>query len=268
MRIGNHFKRLQAPEGKVHYRKHLNLQRYTLAEGSIGTDYTAITGGGVTPSGSLIPSGHTEIDITAVPQTSYIYVRTNINAIARMVNDPTDIFRRSVEMSLAEGVDYVCAGKAIDLTNVVGSNADNITEPLLQDAIVKAAVSMKMEFNPGQDELLFGMHPNQIDDILGIANWVQAQVRGDGENPVVRGMVLRANGVQFVETGNINSTGGNTYNNPIFVPNVTFGIGFNQEATVKMEDYLMEKRIVGWVDFAVLTLWDNYGVNYKTTIAA
>jgi hypothetical protein len=30
---------------------------------------------------------------------------------------------------------------------------------------------------------------------------------------------------------------------------------------------LLEKRIVGWVDFALITCWDNYGVNFKTTVA-
>ena len=138
MRIGNNFKRIQAPEGKVHYRKHANLQRYSF--GGPGTDQ----GVGAT----LNSSGNVEVEVTGLPQTSYIYVRTNLNTIARMIQDPTDIFRQSVEMSLAEGVDVACGAKITDLTQIVGSAADNITEALLQDAIVKAAKSMKSQFTP------------------------------------------------------------------------------------------------------------------------
>lgn len=254
MRIGNNFKRLPAPEGRVLYRKHANLGRNTMAIGGDGSNLTA--------------SGQVESVVQGLPQTSYVYVRTNQNAIVRMTQDPQDIFRRSIEMSLAEGVDVACGVKATDLTNIVGSSADNITEALLQDAIVRSATSMKMEFDPGQDELLFCMHPHQIDDVISISNWTNAQVRGDGETPVVKGMILRANGTRFVETGNIAQTGGNTFNNPIFRPNVTFGIGFNQEATVLYQEFLLEKRLIGWVDFALITCWDNYGVNFKTTIAA
>jgi hypothetical protein len=255
MRIGNNFKKLPAPEGKVHYRKHKNLTRNTLA--STG-DYAA----------SLSPSGNEETEVTGLPQTSYVYVRTSMQTIARMMNNPVDIFRKSIEMSIAEGIDVACGVKTTDLTQLVGSSADNISEALLQDAIVKAARSMKSEFNPGSSDLIFCIAPEQIDDILSISNWTSAQIRGDGENPVVKGMIVRANGVKFIETGNIATTGGNTFNNPIFVPNVTFGIGYNQEPTVKVEEYLLEKRIVGWVDFALITCWDNYGVNFKTTTAA
>lgn len=254
-RIGSHFKRIMAPEGIVHYRKHIGFSRSTFAAGSHNDS-------------GLTAQANDEIEVTGTPQTSYIYVRTTLPAIARMMNDPTDMFRKSMESSLQEGIDVACGVKATDLTNIVGSSADNITEALLQDAIVRAAVAMKEEFQPGVDELLFCFHPNQIDDVLAITNWTHAEKRGDGETPIAKGMILRANGVRFVETGNVAMTGSNTYNNPIFVPNKTFGIGFNQEATVKFEEQLMEKRLLGWVDFALLTMWENYGINYKTTIAA
>jgi hypothetical protein len=253
-RIGSHFKRVMAPEGKVHYRKHIG---FTTASFATGVD-----------NDGLSPQANTEQEIVGTPQTSYVYVRTTLQAIARMMNDPSDLFRKSMESALAEGVDKACGNQCTDLTNLVGSSADNVTEALLQDAIVRAAVAMKEDFNPGVDELVFCFHPNQIDDILAISNWTHAEKRGDGENPIVKGMILRANGVKFIETGNVKMTGLNTFNNPIFVPNRTFGIGFNQEATVKMEELLMEKRLLGWVDFALLSMWADYGVNFKTTIAA
>lgn len=260
MRVGNHFKRLEAPEGQINYRKHLNLQVNTLAASSHGADYSA--GAGLQASGSL------EAVVSGTPQTSYVYVRVTLPAIARLMRDPTDIFRKSIEMALAEGIDVVCAALFADLTAVHGAYTDNITEAVLQDAVVSCAVNMKSDFTPGQTEVLFAFHPHQIDDILGITNWTHADIRGDGENPIVKGMILRANGVRFIETGNIDDNGGTGFINGIFKADKTFGIGYNQETTVKYEEYLLEKRLIGWVDFAVLTCWEDYGVQYRTTAAA
>src|SRR5262245_13100251 len=108
MRVEPTFKRLGKVGERVHVRKHANLARIQPADG------TALIGSTVTFSGT------TEAEVTGTPVTIYIVTVTNQNTIARMIQDPRDTFRRSIDMSIAEGVDVQCATKIDDLVNNVG----------------------------------------------------------------------------------------------------------------------------------------------------
>jgi hypothetical protein len=250
MKIAPHFRKLEAMSGQIHIRKHANLSRSTL---------------GSTTAGSAISvTENTEVEVTKTPQTVYVYTAVSDVTIARMMFDPSDTLRGSIESSIAEGVDVECAKLFTDMTtSVVGNNGVDVTEATFRQGVQKLATNAKQYYKVGQDEPSFIVHANQIDDIMGEPRFTEYQMRGDGSSPLVKGWTLRAHGAAFYETGNIQVTS-STMRNGLLIDDLTMGIGYNQTPTVKMESYLLEKRIIGWVDFAAVTIWEEYGVRYDT----
>lgn len=255
MRVEPYFDRLGQVGTRIHFRKHANLTRQSPADSAVLVD-------------TLTYSGATEVDVEATPVTQYVAVAVNLNTIARLMKDPQDTFRRSIEMSLGEGVDVECAKKIDDLVNVVGGVGQNVTEATFLDALVTLGENAKGNWKPGTTRGVFIFHTRQVDDIIASTqNWSQYQIRGDQDNPVSKGWLKSVYGVDMVETGNIQNIGG-LYHNGLFIPKSTFGIGYNQTPTVKLDDRNLGKLVIGWVDFAVMTKWDIYGVDYQTQTAA
>ena len=255
MRVEPFFRSLGKTGATIHLRKHANLAR---VEPLVGTSLVD----------TLIYSGAVEVDVEASPVTHYVAVAINLNTIARMMQNPQDTFRRSIEMSLGEGVDVECAKKFDDLVAVVGGVGQNITEATFLDAIVSLAEMAKGEFKPGTTKAVFVIHPRQIDDVIdSTKGWSQYQIRGDQGSPVSKGWLSSAYGVDFIESGNIQNIGA-LFHNGLFIPQKTFGIGYNQVPTVKMDSRNLGNLVIGMVDFAVMTAWDVYGVDYQTQTAA
>jgi hypothetical protein len=252
MKVAPHFDKLGSVGGKIHVMKFANLARNTLL--------------GTTEGSNLSKSGQVEVEVTATPQTSYVFSEVNLNTIARMMFDPSDKFRSNIEMSIAEGVDVACAKLATDMVSVVvGSNAVGVTEATFRNLNSRLAESAKGYFEQGVTEPSFICHSRQIDDVMGDPAFTQYQYRGDG-TPLVKGWVLRAHGASFYNSGNIQNTAG-TMRNMLLIDGLTMGIGYNQTPDVKYEEFLLSKRIIGWTDFAVLTIWQEYGGRYDTTPA-
>ena len=256
MRVAPFFKRLQAIAGTVHYRKHANLQRQALANGASAR------------LEQLTFSGQAETQVTKTPQTSYIAVSTNLNTIARLMDNPSDTFRTSIEMSIAEGVDVVAATAFDDLVTVQGNGAAQVTEATFLDALVNLGEQAKSLWKPGTTRGVFIFHTRQVDDVLvSTQNWSQAQITGRNETPISSGWLKSVYGCDFFETGNIQNIGA-TFHNGLFVPELTFGIGYNQKPTIISQESGIAIVLIGWTDFAAMTLWDVYGVDYNTTVAA
>ena len=255
MRIEPTFKRLGKVGEKIHVRKHANLARVQPSDSTQLVD-------------SPTYSGTTEVEVTGTPVTLYVIAATNQNTIARMMNDPRDTFRRSIDMSLAEGVDVACAAKIDDLVAVVGGVGQNVTEATFLDGLVQLAASGKNSFVPGQTRGVFVFHTFQFDDVVdSTKGWNQYQIRGDQDVSVRTGMINRAYGIDFVESGNIQSIGG-VFHNGLYIPEFTFGIGYNAPITPSIEQRNLGWLVKGIVDFGVVTIWDVIGADYQTQTAA
>lgn len=238
---------------KLHIPLHANLSRASLANSDTGSSLTFVA--------------NTESEVTVTPGATVVPVEVSAHTISRMQNDPDDMLKRSIEMSLAEGVDV--AGLALVsalTTNIVGSGATNLTKSDILDGLQKLAAGAKMYFKPGKTDAICIVHANQVDDILSISDITNAQFRGDSANPGVSGWVAKAFGCKFYETGNVATSGGTAYN-VMFIPRA-FTISYNQRPTVKSEDFQLTKRIIGWTDYGVATVRDQYAVQLLSSSAA
>lgn len=252
-KIAPFFKKLKSTGSLLHIPKHGNLTSSVLAAGSAG--------------GSITATANTETEVTAQPKTIYVYTAVNDNVIARMMFDPQDTLRQSIEMCLAERVDVECATIFTDLvSNVVGGTGENIGEATLRVLVKKLAMASKSFYKAGKTKPALILTPNEIDKILGDPVFTRYDVRGGTDlSATISGWVLRAFGADFVEAGTVQQSS-SAYRNALVLPDLTFGLAFNKKATVKRQEYLLEQRLVGWLDMSAVTIWEEYGGRYDTTI--
>jgi hypothetical protein len=259
MRVLNHYKRLQAFEGKIHWPKHATF----------GVTALGVSGSKTARGVGLNYNSISSDEVTAESTVTYCAVGTSKFAVARLARDPNDQFRKAVELALAEGADSYAAGFFTSLSQVLGGAGQNTSEATLLDGIANFAKVAKSRFTPGSTRLVYLFTPLQIDDVLSTTqNWSQYQMTGKADGPVSTGWLKSVYGVDFIETGSINlNAGNNTAANGLIMPDMTFGVGWNQETTVKYEEIELSNRIIGWNDFGCIELWDEYGMLYTTTSA-
>lgn len=242
------FTKMEKPGKQLNFRKHATLSTLQLGESSAGS--------------SLTFAANTETVNTATPSTRYCATEVNANVLARMMADPEDTLRKSVEMSLAAKMDNLAGALFAALsTSTVGSGAASIDKTAILEAQRKLAVAAKMYYKPGVTPASVVVASSKTDQLTAISDFMSAQVRGDNANPIVTGWLFEAMGFKFYETGSL--TFDTSLHNCMFVK-PAFGIGYNQRPTVKLQQYQLADRIIAWADFAVIERDDACAVDIQT----
>jgi len=241
-------KKYEPLHGKLHVPKHAAFSASTIA----GT--VDMSGAGLTFS------ANTEVEFTTTPSTVNLNVSVNANQIARMLVDPQDTLRTSIDMSIAQNIDQAVATLFQSLTtNISGSYA----APLDKSAILEARSKVKAGAKEyASNQINFCYHHLQDDSVMSIGDFVQAYVRGDSQNPAVGGKIIESFGIRFYSTGNIRTAGGG-FNNCMFIERA-FGISFNQEPTVKAQEDGLATWLLGWADYGTGTVRDGYATLLKS----
>ena len=244
-----HFKTLEKIEGQLTYRKFGTLGTNQLADGTSGD--------------ALTRSGQTEVVVNATPTTEYVCVVVNLNTIARCAFDPKVPLRSQMESALYERVDRLGANVGTGLTtNIVGSAAAALDDPLIREAKRKLITSAKSAYKVRKQKFVCIIHPQEFENLDGIEAFYRADVRGDKENPLVEGAVYHVRGGYWMESGNILQD--TVTRNLMFIPNEAFGIGFNQKYSVKMEEFELVYKLIAWTDVGFMECWDEYAVLIQT----
>lgn len=250
------FKNLGESGERIHVRKFGALGRTSLATGAT-SDLRAA---------NLTLQSGVDVDTTATPTTSYLAVGMTVPFIGRMLSDPTSSFRQAAAASIAEGIDVACATLFDDLTSVVGGVGVDVTEATFLDGLVAIKNAAKAAANPGNRVFVF--HHNQLDDVIASTqNWAQWQIRGDKDNPVATGELKSVYGFRLIESGNIQNIGG-LFHNGMYVPGMTFGIGYNVPVTTMLQENGLVKLLIIVTDFVVVTIWSDRGCDYQTQVTA
>ena len=244
-----HFKELEKIEGELAFRKFGTLTSNDLANATVASGLTA--------------SGNTEVTVSALPLTKYCMAVVNLNTIARCAFDPKVPLRKQMEASIYEQVDRTGAGLATGLSsNIVGAVDRDLDDPMIREAKRKLITSAKSAYKVGDTKFATIIHPNQFENLDGIEAFYRADFRGDKENPLISGAVCEVRGGYWFESGNIQVD--TVTRNLMLLPDMTFGIGYNQKYAVKMEEFELIYKLIAWVDFGVMECFDEYGVLIQT----
>ena len=205
-----------------------------------------------------------DTNITLAPINRYVAVGVARHQMSQMNVDPRGPFRISVEQALNEQIDAVCLQDAASLaTNTTGSSSAVLDKPLLLNILEKLRYSARSAIKLGETKLWLIVHPGQFGDLMTIPEITAANLRGDSQDPNVKGMVLNGLGVNYKVSGNVYTSGGSAYN-VLFVPEA-FGIAWNEKPVVMAQEFELQYRIISYANFAHNIVWDDRAALIQTT---
>jgi hypothetical protein len=103
----------------------------------------------------------------------------------------------------------------------------------------------------------------QYPNMMAISEYNDADVRGDSENPHVKGVYGTGGGVQIMYS-TVVAQDANGWHNPVYVRDAAI-VGWNARSRVKRQDYLLQNRVVLFNNCAFSILHDLRAVVMRTT---
>lgn len=217
--------------------------------------------GGFTPSSvaatadrsgfNLTFSANTETEVTVSPVGIDLNVSVNDNTVWRMMTDPTNTFRDSMEMAAAFKIDQdIFTLLAAATTNIEGDYATDTDKSGWLALKAKVRNSAKQFADEGTYAFY---HPLQGDNINSISEFIAADIRGQ-QGAAMSGKVVDAFGLKWKEAGAIANSGGG-FNNGIVVPR-GIAVSFNKRPSVEMQRFGKAKWLLLDAEYGYSTVRD------------
>jgi len=200
------------------------------------------------------------------PSTPYSAVELNVDTLMEIDSQPMlkAAYKEQLMASIGENMDSTTAQSLIPaLTTSVEGGAVALSKALMLTCLKDLIVQAKDRFKPGKTRGHFIIHPNQSDALLDIPEITAANIRGDSQNPNVKGWVWDAWNCSVEESGNIHTAAGVAYN-----------VLFLEDAFAKAwgtKPYFLDPQFEGLLvrlicvgQYGVGTIFDEYAVMMKT----
>lgn len=218
-------------------------------------------------AGGMTFEQETETAATMTPQFGYCALAVNQQSQVRMLNKPaySAAVREQFLRSLPEQIDNDAGGLMDDLaTNVVGSSATNISKDLILQAAGILRGAAKRYYRPGKDLAYLRIAPTQMRYLYNIDAITNANLRGDGDNPNVTGVLVEAWGIDLGISGNIVSSG-SAFHNPLHVRQA-FALGYNAKPQMAPpQNNGLAALLMGFAEWGVVEVYDSFAVDLQTS---
>lgn len=173
--------------------------------------------------------------------------------------------RQNIEAALGSGCDYVAAAAISSLTAGIGDASYHITAGDLR-AQLQAIRIADPSVMVGEGVIYAVLHPGCIADLAGISEYANAEIRGDAENPQVRGIFMKAQGTLFRFTTNV-PTGNAVGGEGALFGKRCFGIGWNSKPKMYREQDGLAHNHIGYANLGSMVLFNNRGRYIRTVVA-
>lgn len=196
------------------------------------------------------------------------------NAAAWSANE-----RAQVDFDLSSGLDEVLRkglSETIDQAGLasVASLTQSISQASVDAAMWRQAVGRLMQNTNGQygpgmgngNEIRAIFSPTQYPNVMAIPEFNDADVRGDSENPRVKGIFTRGGGVN-VRFSTVVTQDANGWHNPLYVLD-TFIVGWNERIRGFEEQSELEIRLILFANLGFAVLHDLRGIDLRLTASA
>lgn len=249
-----------SPQGVKKIGRTLNMSKV----GTVTAQTMAITDDAFRSALTYDDTNQANVSALAVRIYCGVQIPVYVESQLLRFQDFLDKYKSQLIKSLVAKIDSDGAALANQIvTNVIGGAGQDITESLLTAGIAKLALSAKEYFSPGKNRGFLTVYPLQIDNILQIPSIVNAYIRGDEANPIVKGWVWDAYNLDMAESGNVYTSGGVAYNF-LHIPQA-FVLGYNQEPTpIPDQDNGLARVVLATAEYAVKPFFENYAVLIQT----
>jgi hypothetical protein len=109
------------------------------------------------------------------------------------------------------------------------------------------------------------LHPGAGNGLTKSSDWMNAEIRGDAENPSVSGVFLKASGILFRFTTKMPTANGNGGEGAIYVPEA-FAVGWNQRPKVEVQRSGLANFVIVSANLGGRVKWDSRARYYRTVV--
>jgi len=242
---------------KVFPGKILNLGRVRKAARATGTTLAQGADGD-----GLTASDITGTPITITPVGRYIMVEWSANERAQVEIDLGPEAAGNIEQGMAETLDTASLANATSLTQSMSQAS--VDPAMWRQAVGRLMANTNGAFAPGESTMIRAVFtPTQYPNIMAIDEFTHADVRGDSENPLVKGIFTKGGGVN-ARFSTVVTQDANGWHNPLYVES-TFIVGWNERTKAFQEQTELLHRIVVFANMGTSVLHDLRGIDLRST---
>ncbi len=199
--------------------------------------------------------------ITITPVGRYVAVAWSENEDAQVEANIDRIAADNIEQALAEITDTACLAVVTSLTQTMSQAS--IDAPMFRQAVGRLMGNMNGAAMPGDDKIMAIISHTQYPNIMQIPEYTDAQVRGDSENPHVKGIYGRGGGIQIMYS-TVVAQDANGWHNPLYVREA-FVVGWNTRSRIKRQDIELQNRIIVYNNCGFSVQHDLRAIDLRTT---
>jgi|SRR6185369_5830284 len=217
---------------------------------------------GQSAEGTSLTSGDiTGTPITITPVGRYVAVYWSENEDAQVEANLDRVAADNIEQSLAEVSDTAALATATSLTQTMSQAS--VDAAMFRQAVGRLVGNMNGAVMPGDDSIMAIFSHTQYPNLMNIPEFTDADVRGDSENPHVKGIYTRGGGVK-VMLSTVVAQDANGWHNILYVRKA-FVVGWNARSRIKRQDIELQNRIIVYNNFGVSVQHDLRAIDLRTT---
>jgi hypothetical protein len=167
-----------------------------------------------------------------------------------------------VERALAAYLENQQLADVQTLTNYLGNAAYDTDAPGFRAAMAQLATTAKVEAQPGVSQIYGMLGTLQIDDAMSVPEITHAEQRGDGQNPLVSGLISKGFGAMIDFTTLLASDANGLHG--VFWVREAFGYYFNKRISGEKQRYLKQTRVMADAHFAHAVIHNARAVGFRT----
>lgn len=217
------------PYNLGHHRRAQRVTGATLGQSDDGTNLTYVSPVGttitVTPVGSTVPIAWSD---NMEAQSDAPLDRNATNAIEGALAELTE---KNVAANIQSGTQIMSTG--------------SIDAGILRQAVARLETNTNGNFAPGEDATIYGFFSTtQKPSMMAIPEINSAEMRGDNENPYVRGTISKGYGLVLLWT-TVAALDANGYHNAVMAPSA-ITIDWNTRSRIKNSEVELQTRKIGF----------------------
>jgi hypothetical protein len=240
---------MERPYSKGHARKYARMSSVALGSSAVGHT-------------NLTYQDPLATEVTLTPAGVYVATAWSENEGA-MTDVPFDSdLARESEQAIAEGNDLTAMLNVATLTQFRGNGVADVDAALIRGAMGLLTTNTNGKVVPGETTVYCLLDTSQYSALMSIPEYTSAQLRGDSENPNVKGMWRNGGGVT-VSLTTVCPTDANGTHGVMWIPEA-FLIGWNVKTKVMNQGFELQNRVILYNNFGSTVMHDLRAVSLRT----